>query len=117
MAGHLLTLRRSINSVRPRRGPRDHAERPPAPWRATAVWGGAPYSAPPAGVGGNPAKKRNWISVIVLVVLFAGLGIFAYLESKTDVVNAEAGDCVHVNSITDFDVVDCAAAEAQYKVV
>lgn len=55
--------------------------------------------------------------MIVLVVLFAGLGTFAYLQSKTDVVNAEAGDCVHVNSITDFDVVDCAAAEAQYKVV
>ncbi|MBA3338539.1 MAG: hypothetical protein H0T54_02085 [Geodermatophilaceae bacterium] len=51
------------------------------------------------------------------MILFAGLGIFAYVESKTDVVNAESGDCVHVTSATDFDVVDCSSAEAQYKVV
>jgi len=55
--------------------------------------------------------------VIVLVVLVGGLGVFAYLQNKDSVVTAETGDCVHVNSSTDFDVVDCAAAEAQYKVL
>ncbi len=78
---------------------------------------GAPGGYPGAPGAAKPSKRRNVISIIVLLVILAGLGIFAYLQNKDSVVNAEVGDCVHVNSNTDFDVVDCAAAEAQYKVV
>jgi len=53
----------------------------------------------------------------VLVVILGGLGIFAFLESRSNVVNADVGDCVHVNTETDFDVVDCGSPEAQYKVL
>lgn len=51
--------------------------------------------------------------MIVLVVLVGGLGVFAYIEGKSNVLSAEAGDCIHVNSDTDFEVVDCAPPEAQ----
>ncbi len=75
------------------------------------------YQAGPVGAPAKPNKTRNLIGIIVLVVLLGGLGIFAYLQNKDSVVNAEEGDCVQVNSSVDFDVVDCSAAEAQYKVV
>lgn len=55
--------------------------------------------------------------MIVLVVLVGGLGVFAYIEGKSNVLGAEAGDCIHVNSDTDFEVVDCATPEAQYRVL
>ncbi len=111
-------------------GPPPHQGGPPPGQGAPPPWSGQqPPQAygPPAGPGGyqgepaaaaaKPNKQRTLISIIVLVVLIGGLGIFAFIQNQNNVVNAEEGDCVQVNSSTDFEVVDCAAAEAQYKVV
>lgn len=80
----------------------------------TGAWTAA---LPAAAAPSKSSKQRNWISAIVLVALIGGLAVFAYIQSRSDVVNAEAGDCIHVESSTDFEVVDCATPEAQYKVL
>lgn len=109
-------------------------QQPPPPPGQQPPWSGHQPPPPPGGpagpgayqggypgVPGAPAAKssktKNIVSAIVLVVILGGLSVFADLQNKDSVVNAETGDCVRVDSRTDFQVVDCAAAEAQYKVV
>jgi len=74
-----------------------------------------PQGAPQA----QPEKKsgaKKWASIAggAAVVLVGG----AYsLTGGFGLGDPKVGDCVKMTSDTDFDVVDCGAAEAEYKVV
>jgi len=74
------------------------------------------YLVPPDAAGIKSSKKKRF-APILLVIFSVVLLVFAYFELQGDVVNAETGDCIHVESATDFEVVDCATPEAQYKVL
>lgn len=104
------TLEPLLSVVQPRRGLRDHAATTPEPERRTAVGFGS-WSWRTSRAGSSAACPWTARSRA------AGLPVDTSGSRKADVANAEAGDCIHVETDTDFKVVDCATPEAQYKVL
>jgi hypothetical protein len=67
----------------------------------------------------EPEKKsgaKKWLSVAGTVAV-VGIGAAYSLTGGFGIGDPEVGDCVQMTSDTDFDVVDCGAAEAEYKIV
>ena len=81
------------------------------------------WTPPQAGQPGQPpvvepkksgAKKWAGIAGTVAVV---GVGAAYQLTGGFGLGNPEVGDCVQMQGATSFEVVDCGAAEAEYKIV
>jgi hypothetical protein len=66
----------------------------------------------------EPVKKKNpkWVWPLVAVIVVA-VGVGLWLANRSSVSNAEVGDCIVVQSDTDFKKVDCTSADAEYKVI
>ena len=58
--------------------------------------------------------RRKWLSIGGSVVAVGIVGAGALGLGSGD---PEVGDCVQLSSDTEFDVVDCGAGEAEYKIV
>jgi hypothetical protein len=87
------------------------------------------FGAPPPGYPQPPAPKKRskarlvvpLISIVVLVVI----AVVVFFASKSNPSNAKVGDCLKGSAITsttaqdagDVKIVDCASADAKYKVV
>ena len=92
---------------------------PPGP-QAGQPW--APPNGSPAQQTGFPAPKsapsgaKKWLRVggSVAVAAVVGIGSTTGWFGLTD---PKVGDCVQMKGETDFDVVDCSSAEAEYKIV
>ncbi|GGV76355.1 hypothetical protein AB0D65_20425 [Streptomyces griseoloalbus] len=93
--------------------------------------GGFPQQAgqpgfPPPGAPVPPPQQGRKLSFktiknIVIVLIVAGVAIGGYISSQDDAQTAAVGDCMHRGSTDDnnpdLEVVDCADAKAQYKVL
>jgi len=99
---------------------------PPAPsgYPPPATSGGYfPPTAPPAGGpdGATPAppKKKTpvWVRPVAILAGIALIAGLAWFFNRESVQNAEVGDCIQVESETEFNIVDCTAAEAGFKVL
>ncbi|MGK5170448.1 LppU/SCO3897 family protein [Geodermatophilus sp. CPCC 205761] len=106
---------------------------PAAPQPGSAPWGPPPAAQPQPGAwnppqqgGWNPpqpgapapatSKAKKWLRVGVPVAVAGVLGLGG-LGSVLGLGDPEVGDCVQMQGDTSFDVVDCAAAEAEYRIV
>jgi hypothetical protein len=65
-----------------------------------------------AGQSGKGAKK--WAALAAPVVVAAGVGAYVFVGGVGD---PEVGDCVQMKGETDFEVVDCGADEAEFRIV
>ncbi|HLM04677.1 MAG TPA: hypothetical protein VK402_05755 [Blastococcus sp.] len=86
---------------------------PQAPW--TPPQSGQPYQPQ----GAQPQKKggaKKWLGATGAVVVI-GTGAAYQLTGGFGIGDVEVGDCVQMQGATTFEVVDCDAAEAEYKVV
>lgn len=85
-----------------------------------------PYGQQPAQFGehpppaGKPSRKRKWISVLVSALVLIGGTIAVAVFNRDSPNNAEAGDCIKVNSASttsaDVEKIDCADPIAVFKV-
>ena len=82
------------------------------PGQAPATW------AAPQQPATEPEKKgaKKWLPVVGSVVVAGGLGAYA-LTGGFGLGDPEIGDCVRMQGDTSFEVVDCTAGEAEYKIV
>ena len=82
---------------------------------ATGNAGWAPLQDAPAA----PAEKKGLKKVLPIVGTVAAVGIAAasWLTGGFGSGEPEVGDCVAMKGETSFDVVDCGADEAEYKIV
>ncbi len=97
-------------------GPWAPQQQQPGAWYPPQQQPGAWYppqsgasAAPGAATGG--LKKWLRIGLPIAVVGVVGLGSFVGFADP------EVGDCVQMAGDTDFDVVDCGSAEAEYRIV
>jgi hypothetical protein len=90
---------------------------------AQPVYGQAPgQPMPPPTVLGTPAKapsrrRRRIVSLTILIVLVAGIGIAAWISNRHSPDGAKVGDCVHQTGTDSVEVIACTDPNAQFKVV
>jgi hypothetical protein len=74
----------------------------------------------PPGIPVKRSKKKLWITLVVIVVLVGGGIAAAAILGKKSPANAEAGDCIKVNSASatnaDVEKIDCNDKIAVFKV-
>ena len=78
-----------------------------------------PQGGYPAGPQAEPEKKsgaKKWASLAGTVVVVGGVAAYN-LTGGFGIGDPEVGDCVQMTSDTEFEAVDCGAAEAEYKIV
>jgi hypothetical protein len=98
-------------------GPPAGAFAPPAPGTAVPPLGWAPgQPVPPAPSRRSPARV---LRVTVPVVAAVGIGVLRVTGVWGGADDPQVGDCVHTSGgdSFSFDVVDCSATDAQYRIV
>jgi hypothetical protein len=93
---------------------------PPPPYGQQPVQPGGDYPPPPPGTPVKKSMKKRLIILGVIVVVVAiGIGAYAYFNRNT-AAQAEAGDCIKVNSASttsaDVEKIDCNDRIAVFKV-
>ncbi|SFL39187.1 LppU/SCO3897 family protein [Geodermatophilus ruber] len=79
------------------------------------AWAPQPAGAPAEGAPA-PKRAKKWLRVAVPVVV-AGVVGTGVLGNALGLGDPEVGDCVQMQGTTDFEVVDCGSAEAEYRIV
>lgn len=80
------------------------------------------FDTPAAAPADAPAKKKIPVRLIGSVLLFAAIAVGGWWFSRDDAVNAELGSCLAGTTAAELDanklkVVECASADAGFKVV
>lgn len=74
-----------------------------------------------APMDGQPPKKKSNTRLIItlsIVAVLVVVGVVLYfVNRKSNVAFAQAGDCINYSSDTNVKIVDCGSADAEYKVV